>query len=193
MTRGLSTAKKTAIANPPVRQVHFVALDFPSGFVYLNSTDRRYELDLDGDTVDELYLGAGRLGSIQFGDESAEGRVTKALLTFSGIQQSYIQQVLAERYRNRPGIIYRGYVDADEILVDLPEIRLRGLMQPAPMRLGPEATVSVEITSRLAFWERGFDQAVWDHQDHQFRRPGDTYHRYSAELAAGRTIPWGRS
>lgn len=193
MTRGLSTAKKTAIANPPVRPIHFVALDFPSGFVYLNSTDRRFELDLDGDTIDELYLGAGRLGSIEFGDENAEGRVSKARLTFSGIQQTHIQQVLAERYRNRIGIVYRGYVDADEVLVDLPEIRLRGLMQPGPMRLGKEATVSVELTSRLALWERGLDAAIWDDRDHQFRRPGDTYHRYSAEIAAGRDVPWGRS
>ena len=84
-------------------------------------------------------------------------------------------------------------MNADEVLVDTPSIRLRGLMQPGPMRLGKQSSVSVEITSRLAYWERGSDAGLWDNEDHQFRKPGDVYHEFSAEIAAGKDVPWGRA
>ena len=192
MTRGLSTAKKTAIAGIP-RPIHFVSLDFPDGFVYLNSTDRPIKIDLDGDLVDEVYLGAGRLGKIEFGDENAEGRVARARLTLSGIPGAFNATVLQQKYRNRRGRIWHGFVDENYVLVDPPEVRLFGLMQPAPMKLGQQSTVAIDITSRLAAWERASDAGIWDDADHQFRRPGDRWHEFSAEIGAGKDVPWGRA
>lgn len=195
MTRGLPTEVKDAFAAGEIkRPVHFVELDFTSGKIRVNSTDRPWPIDLDGDSVAEVFVGAGKLGKIEFGDENAEGRVTRARLTLSGIPGEYNAAILSTKYRNRRGVIWRGYLNADYELIATPAIRLIGLMQPAPMRIGTRSsTVSVDLTSRLSAWERHADAGTWDDADLQFRRPGDLYHEFAAEIAAGKDVPWGRS
>ena len=190
MTRGLDAGSKAAIAEGVVSPIYFVKLDYPAGMVRVNSTSWDWQQDLDGAGV-EVYLGKGDLARIQFGDQNTEGRVTRARLSLTGVKQEHIALALADDYRNRPGKIWRGFLNPDWTLKAAPQLYLVGLMQPAPLSLGVQNTVSVELVSRLAFWERGTDAAIWDDADHQARRPGDLYHSLSAEIAAGKDVPWG--
>ena len=66
MVKTLSTNNSNVLNDEVLRPVYFLKLEFPSGTVYLNSSDRNITFDSNS------YLGAGVIGTLSDIEETSE-------------------------------------------------------------------------------------------------------------------------
>ena len=154
MSRDLTSAAESASEAGVVRPVMLVELDFPSGFVRVNSTDRTIAFDFGGSpNQSENFLGIGRLGSISTIGESSELQASGVKLTLSGIPLSHISAAF-ERAQGRPGRIWLGFLDETYRLVVDPVLVFSGLIDDTAIDLGAMAKVTLSVENRMIAWER---------------------------------------
>ncbi len=153
MTRDATAAAITESKDDVPKPHVLVELDFPGGFVRLNSTDRKIPFDsIPGGPVEE-FLGVGGLGSISTVNEGSSLKAQGIKLTLSGIPLANIAVALQNAQR-RPGKVWVGFFDSDYALVSDPVLVFSGLIDSTSVDLGEEATVTVFLESRLITWER---------------------------------------
>ncbi len=154
MSRELTAAAETASQAGVARPVMLVELDFPSGFVRVNSTDRTIALDPGGSPSQaEDFLGIGRLGSVSAIAESSELQASGVKLSLSGIPPSHIAAAF-ERAQGRPGRIWLGFLDETYRLVIDPVLVFSGLIDDTTIDLGSLAKVTLSVENRMIAWER---------------------------------------
>ena len=154
MSRDLTAAAQSASEGGVVRPVVLVELDFPSGFVRVNSTDRTIALDPGGSPSQaEDFLGIGRLGSISTIGESSDLQASGVKLSLSGIPPSHIAAAF-ERAQGRPGRIWLGFLDETYRMVIDPVLVFSGLIDDTTIDLGKQATVTLSVENRMIAWER---------------------------------------
>ena len=154
MTRDLTTAAQDASQAGVVRPVMLVELDFPSGFVRVNSTDRTIALDPGGSpSQEEDFLGVGRLGGVSTVGESSELQASGVKLSLSGIPPAHIAAAF-ERAQGRPGRIWLGFLDESYRLVVDPVLVFSGLIDETTIDLGALAKVTLSVENRMIAWER---------------------------------------
>lgn len=185
MARDISAAAIAAAAAPVVRPFMLLAMDFSSGFVRVNSTDR--DLVWDGDT----YQGVGGLGRVGAADEGAELQAYGISFELSGIRPEYIAIALGEHYQGRAVTLYQGFLDADYLIVVDPFIIFRGRMDQMQASLGATGTIAVTAESRLIDWERPRIRRFTD-ADQQAAFAGDRGLEFVTQMAS-RELIWGRS
>ena len=154
MSRDLTAAAESASEAGVVRPVILVELDFPTGFVRVNSTDRTIALDPGGSPSQaEDFLGIGRLGSVSTVGESSTLQASGVKLTLSGIPPAHIAAAF-ERAQGRPGRIWLGFLDEKYRLVVDPVLVFSGLIDDTTIDLGALVKVTLSVENRMIAWER---------------------------------------
>ncbi len=154
MSRDLTAAAQSASQAGVVRPVMLVELDFPSGFVRVNSTDRTIAFDPGGSPNQaEDFLGVGRLGGVSTVGESSELQASGVKLSLSGIPLAHIAAAF-ERAQGRPGRIWLGFLDQNYRLVIDPVLVFSGLIDDTTIDLGALAKVTLSVENRMIAWER---------------------------------------
>ncbi len=146
-TAGAITESKLEAPRPFV----FVELDFPTGFVRLNSTDRSIFFDSGSGSVE--FLGKGNMGSVSTIGEGAGLQAQGVELSLSGIPGSHISAAF-ENAQRRAGKVWVGFLDSSYALVSDPVLVFSGLVDNSAIELGETATVTIFLESRLITWER---------------------------------------
>ncbi len=171
MTRDLTPATGSASQAPVARPVLFVELDFPSGFVRLNSSDRTLSFDSDGASPLNEFVGAGRLGSISPAGETSELRATGLEMSLSGIPVEFVSAAF-ERAQGRPAKVWLGFLDGAYRVVADPALIFAGQIDDTAIALGATATVTVTVENRIIAWERPKVHR-YTNEDQQQRFSGD--------------------
>ena len=148
MTRTITTDANNAAKSEVIRPITLVRLDYVSGIVRASSADR--DITYDGET----YIGLGNLGTVSKVEETAEVKASGVTCTLSGIPSDFISNALNENYQGRDARIYLGLLNNSYTLIVDPILVFRGRMDTQDIRLGRDATISVNIESRLVDWER---------------------------------------
>ena len=169
MTRDATGATLTEAAGSSPRPVLFVELDYPSGFVRLNSTDRTMSFDSGGGAED--FLGAGHLGKITAAGETTELRASGLEMSLSGIPAATISAAF-ERAQGRPARVWLGFLDAAYQVVADPALIFSGLIDDTAIDLGDTGTVKLSVENRIIAWERPKVRR-YTNEDQQQRFAGD--------------------
>ena len=111
---------------------------------------------------DKEYVGVGNALSLSTIEEGLEVQqyVLQATLTGIPIYTTYIQDILDLEYKNEPFIIYLAILDEEHTVQfdtneeDGPVILFAGRMDTMSISLGETAEVTMQVSSRMAEWER---------------------------------------
>jgi len=196
MPRPISAAEETAATAEITRPVFLAKLDFASGIIRVCDVPFSLFYDDDGDMVDEEFKGVGDLGGISAIEETTEGKTNRVTLMLTGVKASMVSIALNEVWRWRRATIYKGFLDADDDWVDDPKVRFQGWMEAMPVKFGDDgapATIELSIVSRMAKWEKAYDNPLWADADHQKKRPGDLAFQFMTEIAGGKEVFWGKT
>ena len=172
MSREITSAAQGASQAEVARPVLLAELDFPSGFVRVNSTDRGIFFDSQGASPLNEFLGVGRLGSISTVGETSSLQARGVELALSGIPSAHISAAF-ESAQGRPGRIWIGFLDDSYALVVEPVLVFSGLIDNSSIDIGETATVTVTVESRLIAWERAKIRR-YTNEDQQQRFSGES-------------------
>jgi len=188
MSRDATSEALTASQAGHTRPVLFVQLDYDSGAVRANSTDRSLYFAPDGGSPLEEFLGAGNLGSITGIGETAELRATRTEVTLTGIPPAFIALAF-ENAQGRRGRVWIGLLDDNYAVVAEPILMFEGLLDSPFIKLGSVGTVTVPINNRLILWERASNLLYTD-QDQRQLFPGDRGFEF-VQQTAEKNLIWG--
>jgi hypothetical protein len=182
MSRDITTSANNAAQSEVIRPVTFIRLNYESGIVTTSSADR--DFDFNGET----YVGLGNLGTISKIEEAAEVRAMGVTCTLTGIPSEFVSAALGENYQGRDARIYLGFLDGNYTLIADPMLVFQGRMDTQDIRLGKDATISVNIESRLVDWERPRVRR-YTNEDQQNQYPGDKGLEFVSQMVE-REIVW---
>ena len=181
MSRDLTAATVTAIAQPEVYPFFAVQLSFSGGIIRMWTGQGTLTL-ADGTT----WVGLGQLLSISSIEETSEMSVKGASITLSGIPANLIALALTEPYQGREARIYFG-INGEDVFNEL----FSGYMDQMNIEEGAEtATIEMAVENRLIDLERarvarftsGYQKSVY---------PLDDGLNFLEDLQ-DKKIPWGR-
>lgn len=189
MSRDLTAAAQSASQAGVVRPVMLVELDFPSGFLRVNSTDRTITLDPGGSPSQaEDFLGVGRLGGVSTVGESSQLQASGVKLSLSGIPPAQIAAAF-ERAQGRPGRIWLGFLDQTYRLVIDPVLVFSGLIDDTTIDLGALAKVTLSVENRMIAWERPKVRR-YTNENHQQRFADDKFFEF-VNPTVEKELLWG--
>ena len=116
MVKTLSTNNSNVLDDDVLRPIYFIKFEFPSGNVYLNSSDRN--ITWGGNS----YIGAGSIGSVSDVEETSELQAQGIKLTLTGIPSTYVSIALTSEYQGSATTQYLGFFNNNYGLVDDPFI-----------------------------------------------------------------------
>lgn len=186
MTRDATAASITESKDAAPRPFLFVELDYPAGFIRVNSTDRTVSFDSGGGP--ENFIGVGNLGSVTAISEGSSLKAQGVQLSLSGINAANISAAF-ENAQRRPGKIWVGFFDDDYLLVADPTLVFSGLIDSTSIDIGETATVTVFLESRLITWERAKIQRHTN-ENQQQRFAGDKFLEFINQMVE-KEILWG--
>lgn len=182
MTRSVSAAIKTALAQDEVAPYFAVEFLFDSGPLRLWSGYG--ERLIDGKT----YTGGGHLLAVSGLDEVRDLEAKSATVSLSGVASEITALALSEQAQGRPARILFGVEGAPGDAV----VAFSGLVDTIPVEDdGDTATVTVNLESKLATLERP-RMRRYTHESQQSLHPGDTFFSFVADLQ-DKEIVWGRT
>lgn len=185
MSRDITTATSNASKQPNVIVVTFVKLEYDSGDLNLNDTERT--ITFNGDD----YLGAGNLGAISGIEEDNNLSPPKVKMTLSGIPTNSLAIALDEDYQGRPATIWLGFLDLTNFtLIADPTIIFSGKMDVQTINIGAAGTIELVCSNEIAQWNR-VKVRRYNGTDQRLRFPNDRGLDYVTQ-AAEKTINWGR-
>ncbi len=188
MSREITSAAQGASQAEVARPVLLAELDFPSGFVRVNSTDRGIFFDSQGASPLNEFLGVGRLGSISTVGETSSLQARGVELALSGIPAAHISAAF-ESAQGRPGRIWIGFLDDSYALIVEPVLVFSGLIDNSSIDIGETATVTVTVESRLIAWERAKIRR-YTNEDQQQRFSDDKFLEF-VNQTVDKEILWG--
>jgi hypothetical protein len=184
VSRFALTANADATALDHVPYVLLCELNFASGFIRLNSSDRTYT------HAGNTYSPFGQLASIGSVKENGELVPESLEFTLPGVDASLITTTLTENYVGRAVTLWVAYLDDNLQFVATPQILWEGLMdQMNIQREEKTATIQLICESRLIRWNR---PAGWlyTHEHQRLIDSTDDFLNYVA-LMVNRLLKWG--
>ena len=188
MSREITSAAQGASQAEVARPVLLAELDFPSGFLRVNSTDRGIFFDSQGASPLNEFFGVGHLGSIGTLGETSSLQARGVELALSGIPAAHISAAF-ESAQGRPGRIWIGFLDDSYALIVEPVLVFSGLIDNSSIDIGETATVTVTVESRLIAWERAKIRR-YTNEDQQQRFSGDKFLEF-VNQTVDKEILWG--
>ncbi len=148
MAKTLTSNNSAVLNDDVIRPVYFIKFEFPSGNVYLNSSDRNITYD------SQSYLGAGTIGTLSDIEETSELQANGLKLTLTGIPSTYVSIALTTEYQGSTATVYLGFLNSSYALVDDPFIIFLGKVDTMAISLSETAIIELDIENRLIDWER---------------------------------------
>ena len=184
MTRIATAGLLDAIDEEVVRPVLFVELDFPSGFVRINSTNS----ELTNPADSNVYTGIGNLGSVSTIEESSNLQANGIQLQLSGVAPGVITAAF-EKAQGRDATIWLGLFDSNYVVIANPSIIFQGLIDNASIALGETGTVQLNIENRMIEWQRPKIRRYTD-EDQQAAHAGDLFFQF-VNQTTDKELFWG--
>jgi hypothetical protein len=185
MSRSLTSAVQTALADLNVALVMFVQLEFDSGTVYVTSL--AYSKDWDG----HIWVGLGSLGSIEPITEGENIEAYGINLTLSGIDTALMSAMLSEQYQGRAVTIWMGALDADHQVIADPVVVFKGRMDTPDIEVGATATIRLACEGRLADLDRPRVRR-YSHEDQIAVYPADKGLEFVPQMVE-KQLYWGQA
>lgn len=184
MSRSLTSAMLTAIADGVVRPHKLVVADFASGVTRF--TTAPYDVIWDGDT----YTGLGHLLSVDTIEEREQLSTYGARLSLSAVPTDIVATAMTEHYQGRALAIYQALFDEDHQIIEDPMLPWSGFMDTMSIELGASAaTVTLTGVHRLHDMDRARGGRYND-GDQQARFAGDRYFEFLEEMQ-NTNLHWG--
>jgi hypothetical protein len=142
--RSIDAALKSAAQSAEFGYVVFVALDFPSAFLYVHNGVGTYTFGGND------YLGVGAFGQIDTIEDTTALVSRPINLTLSSITQEIIDEVKTENIFGRDADIYVGAINSDGELLADPDNWWSGHMENVEIVLGEENAVKIRLQSRAS-------------------------------------------
>ena len=151
-----------------------------------------------GERGDEPFLGIGRLGAISAASENTELASEGITVQLSGIPPEHISLALGQHYQGRPARIWAAFLRQVAVpraaggewqVVKSPLIFL-GKIDNMAVQLGKTATMTINVRSRLADWERPRSM-YFTSETHDRRHPGDKFFEFVPQMEE-KELVWGR-
>ncbi len=184
-SRGFTTgalAQVNAEANEPA---HLYEVYLDAGTVY--ATDSYRPIVWGGNS----YAADGQALDFQGVHESTDPQISTATVTLSGVDETWLSNVLSHQYLNRRLVIYELFIDSTGALVADPNIIFDGSMDAPTISEDPTSnTCTVSLSA--ASVESALLQLPGRHTndvEQQMYYPGDTCFRWMAN--AGKQVTWG--
>ena len=183
MSRTATAAALTEATSEAPRALLLVELDFPSGFVRVNSSDRAIVFQSN------TFKGVGELGAVSAIGETGELQASGLELSLTGIDPANITAAF-ENAQGRAGKVYLAFLDANYVLVVDPVLIFAGRIDAVTVELGEVGTVRVALENRLVAWERPKVRR-YTNEDQQQRFAGDLFLEFVAQTV-DKELLWGR-
>ena len=150
MSKTLTSANSNVLDDSVIIPVHFLKIEYTSGTLYLNTSDRDITFDSNS------YVGGSGIATISSIEESQELQASGIQLTVSGVSSSNVSIALTENFKNVDATLYLGFLNtADYTLHDDPFIIFKGKVDTQDVQISDDtATIVIEIENRLIDWER---------------------------------------
>ena len=180
MSRTVSAAILTALAQPEVQPFYAIEFNFDTAPVYFWTGYGNREIG--GNT----YLGTGNLLNIGGLEEAADLSAKSVTITLSGVPSDIVSLALSEPYQRRTCRILFGVQNVNAIV----EV-FSGVMNTMTIQdSGETSTIELLVESKLVELERAKIRR-YTHESQQARYPNDTFFSYVAALQ-DRDVIWGR-
>lgn len=186
MTERLGTAEALAASRASsVKRCYLIELDFSSGFVRVNDSDR--DIVFGGN----VFLGIGKLGKISDIKETTAVRVDSVTLQLSGVDPANISTALNEHYQGRPGNIWMAFFDENDVMIVDPVLTFSGVIDTMDIEIGQQAIIEVIVQNRFAKWETFPVPRRFNDEDQRLYYPDDRGFQYVEQMIE-KDIKWGR-
>ena len=192
MSKIIDSLVQASIDSGKLAGVILAQLHFSPILRYCNAYQSIYWDEAGGGELE--YTGLGNLASLSILSETSELAAQTIQLTLSGVPNSSITDIFSNEYIGKPCFLWYATLDKDTYAVEGgqngPILIFAGNMDYGNIEFGDTATIILNVTSRLADWERPrggrFNQAYQQrHVD-----PTDDGFRYVKALQ-NKPISWG--
>ena len=173
----------SALEDDEVRIVVLIHLDFPNDPIYFSTANG--DIVLNGDT----YIGMDDLINIGGVGEDLEGRPNTLKLSMAIPDDQNIELILNQAWQGRQALMHVCVCDPDWQVIGDPILTVEFSISGMPFQVGNSNSVSVELTSELADWDRP-NIGRFTHQFQQYLYPGDMGLEFVHETV-DREINWG--
>ncbi len=184
MTRFADSTMETAGEQSHVPYVLFVELDFSSGFVRVNSSDRSFTHESN------TYGAIGKLGGISSVKENGNLNPEKIDYTLSGVDNSLLTTTLTENYHYRAARLWVAYVDPTTLaLLHTPRLLREDRMDVMTIRTEPNvSSIVLTCENSLIRWN---ESAGWLYT-HEHQRVFDSSDDFLDQVAllANKVVKW---
>jgi hypothetical protein len=184
MSRDIDAALKAASKQDKIQPVILVKLKYDSADV--NVWSGFGTLSFGG----EDYLGVGDFGSVSPVQEDSELATSSIQLTLSGINPALLSVQLNEHYQGNPATVWLGMFDNTTQALLTPTIIFKGLMDNSQITLGKTGIITVNVTNRLARWDKTNDRR-YNNNDQKNLFPDDDFFQFVEGLSE-KVLVWGR-
>lgn len=164
--RSLTASAANALAAGQVRAVVFIEMDFPGGFLRLNTSPQAMEW------AGHTWLGLGHLGQVEAVQEGVTLEARSLRFTLSGVSPANLAAALGQQYQGRSCKVWLAPLSEAYAILPDPVLVFGGRMDTMDIDIGATASISVTAESRLADWDRprvrrynAADQAITDDTD----------------------------
>ena len=183
--RGSSAAFRTEIVKDQSQPCHLIE-------VYLDSTHYVTDCFKDISYNSNTYSALGFFLNFDGIEESSQISATGITLTLSGVDQTYTNLLLTQKYVDRKVIIRKAFINTSNALVSDPVIIFDGRIDNAVINEDADtglASVAVTVSNQFADFEKVTGRFL-NHQNQQLYYPGDKGLEYADQLI--KDIVWGR-
>ena len=140
--RGMTAAVLTEIAESQNKPFHLVEIYFTSGTVYFTDSDR--DITWNSNT----YSAAGHFLTFSEINEQNALTVSDIEVQLSGVDRTYLTEILSETFMDRNLIIRKGFFDDSNAVIVDPIIIYSGKMdQPNIIETSESCTISVTVAN----------------------------------------------
>lgn len=183
--RNAEAAFLTEIQKSNTRPFHLFEGDFDGGTVRF--TDNTYDIDWGGN----LWISAGHLIAFDAIEESADLQATGCNITLSGMNDEVIALTIDEDLADKVIKIWRGFFDADNVIIQDPLMIFKGRSDGATFSEDPDegsAMVSLAAISHFVDYEKVAGRRTNDKEQQKYF-PGDYFAEFVASLT-NKVIQW---
>jgi hypothetical protein len=183
---------QTAIDSKKFSGVLLARLHFSTPQRFCNADQTIYWDENGGGDV--AYVGVGKYANLSILTESAELQAQTIQLSLSGIDNADIAEVFDNDYIGKPAYIWYATLDPTTYAVTGgetgPVLVFAGRMDYANIEFGDKATITVNVTSRLADWERSRGGRFNESYQRRHVDPTDNGFNYVRALQ-NKPVSWG--
>lgn len=183
MSRIVATASANALVAANVPMVIFVELQLSSGTIRLCSAP--YSMTWNG----QLWVGFGRLGSIEPIKETTTLEVTGLKMSLSGVDSAVLSTAFNEHVQGRTALLYLALLDASYAVLPDPIQEFRGRIDIMQIDdTGADGTISLTVENRIADFKRP-NVRRFNSADQQALFPGDRFFDFVPDMQE-KSIVW---